>query len=655
MSAKGHQEAPKFSTKYMDVTADPRGDFYQYAVGGWLRTHPLPQDKSWYGSFAELGEWNFVELKKICERCARESGNSSDPVVATVGGFYRSALEVKRTQATKFTSIDDLWNLAEGVSSPENVARVIPLLHKEGVETAFNSYSKPDDKNSGVYAFFFEQGGLSLPDREYYLAKSFAKVRRQYHTHLARMFRLKGLPISKARRWANAVLRVETTLARAGRTRTELREAEKNYNRAVVGDLRKRFPSLGLAEYLESTGVPSTSCVIVRQPEFYGAVDKFVARGDIDDWRAYLCWSVLHTAAPFLHSDVEEESFDFFRRKLAGQKKPEPRWKRAIRSLNAMVGEALGKLYVEDHFPEEAGRRASLLVDDLRSVFTRRLQSLPWMSESTRRQALKKFGRFRVKIGHPARFRDYSSITIDPQDYAGNARRAAAFEFHRQAVRVGGIVDKDEWQMSPQEVNAYFDQTMNEIVFPAGILQPPYFDHNADDSVNYGAIGAVIGHEITHGYDDQGRKYDAEGNLRDWWTKEDKKEFNRRARSLVKAYSAETVLPGLHANGKLTLGENIADFGGVSLAFEALHVRLADSGNRNKNGLTPEQRFFVSYAQIWREVMSEAEVRRATTTETHSLGKLRAVLPATHHPAFDRAFLPKQGVKGRTTQKIGVW
>jgi putative endopeptidase len=650
-----HSRSPKFSTGYMDRTADPRKDFYHYAVGKWLKTHPLPPDKSWYGAFNELDERNLLLLKGIAERSARESrAHRADQVSTLVGDFYRSAMDVRRAAKSKFRSIEDLWSLGEGVQSAGDIAKAIPRLHSQGVEALFHSYSKADDKDSAVYAFYFDQGGLSLPDRDYYLSKDFAKLRTQYLVHMARMFSLKGVPKAKARRWASSVMRIETALARASRTRTQLRDIEKNYNRRDVPGLDAEFPRLTLAGFLKGAGVAPVSYVVVRQPEFFRAADRILAGEAVEALRAYLCWNVLHSAAPFLHSAVAEENFDFFRRKLSGQKKPEVRWKRSIRVIDAFVGEAIGKLFVQQYFPEEAKRRADTLIEDLRGVFTRRLESLPWMSQETREQALSKFRNFRTKIGHPPTFRDYSSIKMDPGDYAGNVRKAAAFEYRRLATRTGGPVDKEEWQMSPSTVNAYFEPSMNEIVFPAGILQPPFFDHKADDPVNYGAIGVVIGHEITHGYDDQGRKYDSKGNLREWWTPQDKKEFDRRARSIVKAYSANEILPGLHANGKLTLGENIADLGGVSIAFEALQARLSAPGARaKKDGLTPEQRFFISYGQIWREVAAEQEVRRLTTIDPHSIGRLRAVIPALNHPAFDGAFPPKRGEEPR--QKVGVW
>ena len=655
-SIAGLAQAPKFSTNYMDMAADPRKDFYRYAVGKWLDTHPLPKDKPRYGAFNELFDWNLSRLRIIAERCAHEAVGTKDPVIRMIGDFYRSAMDTRRIEAAGFEPIEDLWQAAARVGSPEEVAEAMALLQSMGVEAGFNAFSKADDRDSSHYAFYFQQGGLSLPDREYYLAENFAKIRKQYVDHMTRMFSLKGLPRSQAEKWAAGVLKVESILARASRTRTLLRDREKNYNRRVVRELRGEYPSLLLDQCLRAMGVPPISYVIVGQPEFFKSLDALVGKGDADDWRAYLCWRTLHSEAPYLHSAVEGESFDFFGRKLTGQKKQQPRWERALRVVDSSVGEALGKLYVKENFPEAARRRANVLVDDLRKVFRKRLEGIPWMSEKTRKRALSKFSRFRVKIGYPKRFRDYSAIRIDPNDYAGNVLRSASFEVHRQTGRVGGRVDRNEWLMTPPTVNAYFEETVNEIVFPAGILQPPFFDHTADDAVNYGAIGVVIGHEITHGYDDQGRKYDGDGNLRDWWTKEDKRRFNRKANAVESAYSAQEILPGLHVNGKLTLGENIADLGGVGIAFDALRRRMKNSTGAPKrtDGLTPEQRFFISYAQIWRQNTSEMEARKLGTIDPHSPAKVRGELPAKNHPAFDLAF-PKGKGEGEGLQRIGVW
>ncbi|MGI0053747.1 MAG: M13 family metallopeptidase, partial [Thermoplasmata archaeon] len=509
-----------------------------------------------------------------------------------------------------------------------------------GIPALFEAYSAPDKKESSRYVLYADQGGLSLPDREYYLAESFAETRTAYRAHLGRLFGRAGVPPEGTEGHAHAVLALETELARASRSRTELRDEEKNYHRRRPEELTSAHPTLSWAGYLAELRVPPLPYLIVGQPEFFDAVDRLLRERPLREWKIYLRWQLLRSTAPGLPAALEEEHFDFFHRKLLGQAEPEPRWKRAGLVVDSHLGEALGQLYVERHFPPEARQRMERLLDDLRSVFRDRLASLPWMTEATRKSALAKFERFTTKIGHPERFRDYSSIRIDAGDFLGNIFRTAEFETRRQVNRIGGPVDRAEWGMTPPTVNAYFSPTLNEIVFPAGILQPPFFDVEVDDAVNYGGIGAVIGHEITHGYDDQGRRYDAEGNLRDWWTEVDAREFESRALEVVKLYGSLEAAPGLFVNGELTLGENLADLGGLSLAYEALERRLArDPGARRRiDGFTPEQRFFLSWAQCWRLTIREPEMRRRLTIDPHAPGPIRAAIPALLHPAFRDAF-----------------
>jgi len=653
------KQAPKFSIRNMDRKTNPRKDFYQYAAGGWIRTHPVPADRSRWGSFSEVYEWNLVLLRNIVEQCASDKVAPKGSEERLVGDFYRSAMDTKRIEALRFAPVEDLWRLVENISSSEELVTSIPKLHSSGLFPFYNSYSKADDKNSSVYAYFLGQGGLSLPDREYYLSDNFLTLRKQYEAHVKRTLAMKGIPPKEASKSAKAVLAIETALAKSSRTRTELRDREKNYNRMGMAALESRYQNLAPLSYLEGIGVRGAAYVVVGQPEFFDSLASLVKKGELDGWKGYLCWQVLNSFAPFLHREIELENFDFFQRKVQGQAKLEPRWKRAVEAVDSMIGEALGKLYVRKHFPEEARRRASVLVDDLRLVFRERLAALPWMAEATRKSALAKFEAFTVKIGHPEKFRDYSTLEIRPDDFAGNVLRSSSFEFHRLTARVGSPVDRKEWFMTPPTVNAYFEETTNEIVFPAGILQPSFFDPEMDDAVNYGSIGVVIGHEITHGYDDQGRHYDAQGNLKDWWTLADAKEFGKRARAVVKAYSAQEALPGKYVNGELTLGENIADLGGVSIAYEALERRLEQEPAKRRpiDGMTPEQRFFVSHAQTWRLTIRPREAERLLTIDPHSPGKVRGTLPVVNHPAFDEAFPPDPRGKrlGRVEPKIGVW
>ncbi len=650
---------PRFSLGYMDRTVPPAEDFYRFATGTWLRENPVPSDKARWGAFDELLERNFRLVHEILDEAAGHVADAENSARRQVGTLYRSALDTERRERLRFGPIESLLARIAALGSVGELWAAVADLHREDLDGLFRTYVYPDKRSSDVYAFYFHQGGLSLPDREYYLDPSFEAIRAAYRAHLERSFLAVGDEPARARGATESVLALESELARASRTRTELRDEERNYHRFSADELAARHASIPWRAYLETRGVGSAPHVVVGQPEFLDAVERLVKDRPLSAWKDYVRWVVVRSSAPFLHDEAEAASFDFFHRTLRGQREPEPRWKRAAQVVDACLGEALGRLYVERAFPAAARARMAVLVDDLRAVFRGRLESLPWMGEATRRRALEKFARFSAKIGHPEVYRDYSSIRLDPGDYLGNVRRAQAFEVQRQVVRVGGPVDRTEWGMTPPTVNAYFSPVKNEIVFPAGILQPPFFDVGMDDAVNYGGIGAVIGHEITHGYDDQGRKYDASGNLSDWWTEADGVEFERRARKVVEQYNGYEALPGLRVNGELTLGENLADLGGMSLAFEALQRRLAaEPGRRTPvDGMTPEQRFFVSWAQIWRQNCPEAELRRRVVTDPHSPGAFRARGAAVNLGAFFDAFsIPPSSPMWRpVADRVAIW
>ncbi len=658
-AAEPEPRVPRFSLEYMDRSTDPATDFYRYAAGGWVRDHPVPADKARWGGFDELLERNFYVIRSILEEAAGPPAPSDDPVRRQVGDFFASAMDAEQLERLQFRPIDPDLARIEAVASVEELYRVLAAHHAVGGEGFFDSYVYPDKKASGRYAFYLDQGGLSLPDRDYYLDPQFAAVVAAYRAHLERSFRSLGAGPAAAQDAAEAVLGLETELARASRSRTELRDEEKNYHRVPVGELVRAHPATPWTQYLADRELGDAPHVIVGQPEFFDAIERGVAAHPLSAWKQYLRWQVLRSSAPFLHAAAEAEWFDFFHRTLLGQEEPEPRWKRAALVIDASLGEALGQLYVERAYPPEANARMRELVDDLRAVFRDRLATRDWMSEATRERALAKFARFYPKVGHPEKFRDYSSVRVDRGDYLGNVRRARAFEVHRQVVRVGQPVDRTEWGMTPPTVNAYFSPVMNEIVFPAGILQPPFFDVTMDDAVNYGGIGAVIGHEITHGYDDQGRKFDAEGNLNDWWTEADAREFERRARQVVEEYNRFQPLPGLAVNGELTLGENLADLGGLSIAFEALERRLAraPAGRRPIDGLSPEQRFFLSWAQAWRQNCREPETRRRIVTDTHAPGPFRAQGAAENLDAFFEAFgiRPGSPMWRPPERRVAIW
>jgi len=655
-AASSQPSVPRFSVDYMDRSVDPTVDFYGYATGTWRRNNPVPADKAIWGGFTELIERNFVLLRALLESAEADRSAAPDSPRRQVGDFYASALDQVPRESVGFAPIRAQLEAIERIGSVPELMHTVAALHDSGVAPFFQPFVHPDRRHSSVYAFYVYQGGIGLPDREYYLAPEFETQRAGYQAHLARMFRLLGDPESTADSEAATIVSIETELARASRSATDLRDDVKNHHPFPVAELATRFPGIPWTAYLADRHAESIGYVVVGQPEFFTSLEGILAHRTLADLKVYLRWHVLHAIASYLQPAVEREDFEFFHRVLQGQPEPEPDWKLAARAIDDNLGEALGALYVERHFPPDARARMVELVSDLRAVFRDRLKGLDWMTEPTRRKALAKFDRFTTKIGHPERFRDYSSVVVRRDDYAGNWQRAVAFEVHRQMARIGGTVDRSEWGMTPQTVNAYFSPTQNEIVFPAGILQPPFFDATMDDAVNYGAIGAVIGHEITHGYDDQGRRFDADGNLGDWWSEADAREFDARAKVVVAEYSRQEGLPGVFVNGELTLGENIADFGGVSLAYEALERRLAADPSRRKtvDGLTPEQRFFLSWAQVWRQNCREPERRRRLTVDPHSPGDIRAVTPAILHPQFAAAFPPKVPTP-TAAPKVRIW
>lgn len=649
-------EASGFSIKHLDTSVDPVEDFFHYTSGTWLKNNPIPADKSSWNSFSELMESNNLKLKGILESC--RDGTSGGMVEKMLGDFYTSSLDTERLEKLRFTPIEEFMDRISDMASREELLDTVAYLHLNGVFPFFEISSKTDEKNSSVYGLYLDQGGIALPDRDYYLTEEFSEILKKYQSHIGKMFSIYGFSEEDALKAAATVVAVETEIASASRSRTDLRDAEKNYNRIPFSDLGKRFPDLGLNRYSKLVEIPEIEYVIIGQPEFFEFLNSNAIGKSLDDLKLYLKWQVLNSAAEFLFSEIQEEHFEMFGRNILGQKEQEPRWKRAIRVIDQQVGEALGELYVRKYFDSDARKRMAEMVDDIKEVFLDRLKTLGWMTEETRQKAIAKFGKFRTKIGHPDKFRDYSTVEIRSDDYFGNVCRSASFDMKRQIRRAGKPVDKGEWWMTPSTVNAYFSPPDNEIVFPAGILQPPFFDASMDIAVNYGAIGSVISHEITHGYDDQGRKYDEDGNIKDWWTREDEENFTSRAKEVVEMYGSMEVLPGLKVNGELTLGENIADFGGVSIAYEALQKRLRkEPGLRREiDGLTPEQRFFISYGQIWRQNIREPLARLLVTVDPHAPNRLRATLPVYSHAGFEKAISPlSKQEKPVVRKKVEIW
>jgi putative endopeptidase len=631
---------PRFSIDYMDRSVKPGDNFYLFADGQWVKDNPVPADKAAWGSFSALAEYNGYLIHQILMDAAADKSAPKNSPRRQVGDFYASAMDTNRIEKLGIQPIkDDLKRIAK-IETTKDLFTTLAYLHNQGVGGMFDMGFDPDEKNSSVYVVDVGQGGLSLPDRDYYLKESFADTRKKYRAHVQKMFVLLGETPEDAAAHAATVLSIESELAKASRTRVELRDPDKNYNKFTTADWFATNAELPWKVYFKERGIAEPEYQIVDQPEFFTALDKLVRDRPIADWQTYLRWHVLNSAAPYLSQAFVLEHFDFFGRTLSGQPQLTPRWKRAMRVIDGSIGEALGQLYVEKYFPPDAKARMNDLVNNLKAVYHDRIERVPWMTDATREKALAKFARFTQKIGYPDKFRDYSSVKISRDDFVGNIRRAEMFESKREIARIGKPVDRTEWDMTPETVNAYFNPLQNEIVFPAGILQPPFFDITMDDAVNYGGIGAVIGHEMTHGYDDEGRQFDADGNLNDWWSPADAKAFNDRAQLVVDEYNGFEALPGLHVNGKLTLGENLADLGGVNIAYEALQRALAKDPSQRKtiDGFTPEQRFFISFAQLYRSNIREAAARQYLTVDGHSPDRFRAYGPLLNLQEFYDAF-----------------
>ena len=644
----------------MDTSVKPQDDFFMYANGGWIQRTPIPPEYSRWGSFNELIERNNEALREVAEKAMNTKANpKTAPEVQKVGDYYASGMDEKTINANGAKPLQEEIAKINSIKNPSGVLHEVARLHTMGVGALFLFGSSPDDKNSRMVISNAVQGGLGLPDRDYYTKTDDAskKLRDQYVQHVAKMLTLIGDASDKAADEANKIMALETALAQASRTRVELRDPQKNYNKMSQADLQALTPDWKWADYFKEINLATPGDVNVHQPDFFKAVNDLVKNTPIDDWKMYLRWHLVNAAAAELSDDIVNENFQFNDATLRGVKQLKPRWKRVVASADSAIGQALGKLYVADYFPPEAKARALELVNNLKAALADRIKTLEWMDEPTKQEALKKLSAMAVKIGYPDKWRDYSSLKIDRGPYIMNALRAANFESKRDLRKIGKPVDRTEWLLTPPTVNAYYQPTLNEIVFPAGILQPPFFNAKADDAVNYGGIGAVIGHEMTHGFDDRGRQYDASGNLRDWWSKQSADAYNARRKTVVDQYTSYEPMPGMHVNGELTQGENIADIGGVKIAYAALQKALAGKSQDKIDGLTPDQRFFLSYATIWKSKQTPEDLKLRLTTDPHSPAQYRANGPLSNLPEFQKAFeLPDDSTMVRAADKrVNIW
>ena len=640
---------PTLDLSSIESGVSPSDDFYQHANGGWLARNPIPPEFSIWGGFAELAERNRAILHEILEKTAQaDSLAKAEPgsIQQKLGDFYASGMDEGTINREGVSPLQTELRRIDQVQNEAEFASEIADLHAKGLGPLFNLDGDQDEKDSSKQIAILAQGGLGLPDRYYYLNTDdrSKNIRAQYLVHLGKMFELMGEPREAAGQDAQAVMNLETEMAKVSKARVELRDPETNYHRMSLSELEKSAPQFDWATYFRVLGLSAEALatIDVKQPDFLSAVSKLTQEVPLDRWKTYLRWHLIHAAAPCLSQPFVDENFRFYRQVLTGAKKDRPRWKRVLDQVDVNLGEALGELYVEKTFPPAAKQRALAMVNDLKVALRRKIETLDWMGDETKKEALAKLSAMGVKIGYPDKWREYGVLEIRRQSYVLNVFAGQTFEMKRHLARIGKPVDPAEWGMSPQTVNAYYSPNRNEVVFPAGILQPPFFFRNADDAVNYGGIGAVIGHEMTHGFDDSGRHFDARGNLRDWWTAEDAKRFLERGRKIVSQFDSSVASDSVHVNGRLTEGENIADLGGVKIALSALESALgrqtAEEREKKIDGLTQEQRFFLSYAQIWRSNVRPEYLRLVLNVDPHSPAPFRVNGPLSNLPEFAKAF-----------------
>ena len=645
-----------------DKSVRPADDFYRYATGGWQKLHPLPAAYSRYGSFDMLQENVNKQVNSILASLTKKKFKEGT-TERKLSDFYKLAMDQNRRNKEGLAPVKPLLDEMEAAKTLDQLHDLQLKYAKIGYGVPFGSYFGADDKNVTRNILCLSQGGLTLGQKDYYLNndKATSDIRDAYKKHLVRMFKLYGFSDAQASAKAADVFRAETELAIASKSNTELRDPQANYNKMSLKEFEESYPNIPLCQMAEAEGVKLDYIqeMNVGQPAFFTALNSLMALQTPDELRALMEWDVIQSSASYLTDEIRQANFDFFGKTMSGRKEEYPLWKRATNQVESAMGEALGKMYCERYFPASSKKMMEELVHNLQISLGERIDAQTWMSDSTKKNAHEKLDKFYVKIGYPNKWTDYSKLTIDPsKSYYDNVLATREFAVDKMiADKAGKPVDRDEWFMTPQTVNAYYNPTTNEICFPAGILQRPFFDPKADAAFNYGAIGVVIGHEMTHGFDDQGRQYDANGNLHDWWTADDAKGFEKRAKLYSDFFDGIEVLPGLHANGKFTLGENLADHGGLQVAFNAFKHATANKPLKTIDGLTPDQRFFIAYAGVWGQNITDQEIRNRVKRDPHSLGEWRVNGALPHIDAWYKAFNVKKGDKMYLpeNQRLELW
>ena len=642
LGALGQTKA--FDVSRMDTTADACDDFFQFANGNWVKNTPIPPSQSRWGSFNMLAESNRDVEHEILEKAAKETNATGN--IKLIGDFYASCMDEAAIEKAGAHPLDAEFARIDNIKTVGDLKHEIALLHKQGYPAAFRFGGGPDQRNSNTVILNAGQGGLSLANRDYYTSQSDAMktTRAKFVEHMTNMFKLLGETPEQAATDAETVMAVQMRLANASMTPEQLRNRDKNYNKITLAEAQKIVPDLSLEDYLKTRGISARTDIDFQQPAFFAEFDKMLTDVLLDQWKTYLRWMVLSSAAPSLSKAFVDETFDFQGRFLTGAKEQQERWKRCTEATDRTLGEAVGAEWVKIKFTAEQEKAANDMIDHLFAAMKTHIQNLPWMSDVTKQKALAKLAAYKRKIGYNRHPRGYAGLKIDRSSYADNVRRASEFQIARNAQDIGKPTDRTRWGFTPPTVNASYNSSNNEITFPAGILQPPFFNFQADDAINYGGMGAVIGHEISHGFDDQGSKYDAEGNQLNWWTPEDRTKFEERASCVINQFSDYEVLPGLKIKGQRTIGENIGDLGGLNIAFTALMDDLAGKGKQPLiDGYTPEQRFFLGWAQVWAAKATDAGLRLQVETDPHSWAKYRVNGPLSNMPEFAKAWGCKLG------------
>ncbi len=627
----------------LDKTTRPNDDFYHFANGNWLKNNPIPADQSRWGSFDVLADENNKKIRRVVEEVAKDLKAPEGSLHQKLRDFYLLAIDSVKAEAQGISFIKPDLDRISKLNSKIDIARSMAELSAKGVDNAFGFYVGRDLKNSSAYVLYISQSGLGLPDRDYYLKSDERNVnyRKAYVEHMTNMLNM--INYANPKQAAASILALETELAKISMSRVEMRDEEKTYNPRTYAELNKITSSFDWDVYTKTNSIPTDGKIIVNQPEYFKSFSTLYDSVSVETWKAYLTWHYITTFANDLNSAMVTENFNFFGKTLNGTQVMRPRWKRALGACDGSMGEIVGKIYVDKYFSPDLKVRVQEMVKNILAAYKIRISKLDWMSDDTKKKAIEKLSKFNTKLGYPDKWRDYSKLEVKADSYVLNVIRSEVFSYRTMMDKLGNPVDKGEWQMLPHQVNAYYEPTLNEIVFPAAIMQPPFYYPEADDATNYGSLGAVIGHEITHGFDDQGSKYDGNGNMVDWWTDNDRKLFEEKSKVLIECFNKFEALPGVFVNGELTIGENIADLGGLSTAYQALQTSREGKASTMVNGFTEEQRFFLAFGQVWKQNIKEEMLRKRILTDVHSPANFRVLGTLANMPDFYKAFDVKEG------------